>query len=438
MTIKRLFACCVIAACLALTPFVLAGCGREVEDERAEVVFWHSYVESTWPALEELIQRFEAEHPDIKINAQRVPTGEQLLQKLTTAIMTETAPDICWIHSYWVPPLSHGDTIYALEELIDQYDGFTEEDKEDFFPSPLETSYYQGKLRMMPIEATNLALAYNRDLFRKAGLDPERTPENWDEFIEYGKKLTIRKGGRVEQYGCPLPVFVGALAGWTVWNWQTFLWGWGGSYADPSGERVSFNSEAGVKALQFWVDLQHKHKVGSMTAPDQGFESQKVAMALMGPWDLPHLSDMAFDWAMAPMPAGPARRVTPLGAEYLVIFRQTEHPEEAWKFITWLIKPEIQEWWSMESNYLPIRRSVLKSPTYQEFLAGHPAMKVFAEQMEYAYAEPVLLPQGTEVNLQLATGIEKAVRNVASPKQALDEAADKANRLLAEAREKKQ
>ncbi|MDH4179554.1 MAG: ABC transporter substrate-binding protein [Armatimonadota bacterium] len=438
MKMKRLVASCVIATCLALTLSVLAGCGKAVEDERTEVVFWHSYVESTKPALVKLIERFEAEHPDIKINAQRVPTGEQLLQKLTTAIMTETAPDICWIHSYWVPPLSEGDTIYALEELIDQYGGFTEEDREDFFPSPLETSYYQGKLRMMPIEATNLALAYNRDLFRKAGLDPERTPDNWDEFIEYGKKLTIRKGDRVEQYGCPIPVFVGALASWTVWNWEVFLWGWGGSYADASGERVSFNSEAGVKALQFWVDLQHKYKIGSMTAPDQGFESQKVAMALMGPWDLPHLNDMAFDWAMAPMPAGPARRVVPLGAEYLVIFRQTEHPEEAWKFITWLIQPEIQEWWSMESNYLPIRRSVLKSANYQQFLAEHAAMKVFAEQMEYAYAEPVLLPQATEINLQLATGIEKAVRKVATPKQALDEAADKANRLLAEAREKKQ
>jgi multiple sugar transport system substrate-binding protein len=419
---------------------LLPGCGKgpPAEGERTEITFWHSYVESTRPALLKLIERFEAEHPDIKINAQRVPTGEQLLQKLTTAIMTETAPDICWIHSYWVPPLSDGDTIYALEELIEQYGGFTEEDKADFFPSPLETSYYQGKLRMMPIEATNLALAYNRDLFRKAGLDPARTPETWDEFIEYGKKLTIRKDGRVEQYGCPIPVFTGALASWTVWNWEVFLWGWGGNYADPSGERVAFNSEAGVKALQFWVDLQHKYKVGSMTAPDQGFESQKVAMALMGPWDLPHLNDMAFDWAMAPMPAGPARRVVPMGAEYLVIFRQTEHAEEAWEFITWLIGPEIQEWWSMESNYLPIRRSVLKSPTYQEFLSKHPAMKVFAEQMEYAYAEPVLLPQATEINLHLASGIEKAVRNVATSKQALDEAADKANSLLAEARQKQQ
>ena len=89
----------------------------------------------------------------------------------------------------------------------------------------------------------------------------------------------------------------------------------------------------------------------------------------------------------------------------------------------------------MQSNYLPIRRSVLESPTYQDFLSNHPAMKVFAEQMEYAYAEPVLLPQASEIDLHLSSAIEKAVRKVATPKQALDEAAHKANALLAEARQ---
>ncbi len=170
-----------------------------------------------------------------------------------------------------------------------------------------------------------------------------------------------------------------------------------------------------------------------MTAPEQGFESQRVAMSLMGPWDLPHLNDMAFDWGIGPMPAGSRQRVTSLGAEYLVIFRQTEHPREAWEFVRWFITPGVQEQWSKDSMYLPIRQSVLESPTYKEFLAKNPPMKVFAEQMEYAYAEPVLLPEASEIDLLLATAIEKAVRKVAAPGQALDEAAQEANRLLEKA-----
>ena len=429
--------CLVALICLSLMLAVLPGCGKAppaggAKGEKTEIVFWHSYVESTGPALERLLERFHAEHPDITIKAQYVPTGDQLLQKLTTAIMTGTAPDVCWIHNNWVAPLSRQDAIHDLGELADRYGGFGEEVKADFFQAPLQTSYYQGKLMMMPIEGTNLALAYNRDAFRKAGLDPDRPPRDWDEFVEYGKKLTIRKGGRVEQWGCTVPVFTGNMASWAVWQWMTFLWGWGGQYADASGEKVAFNSAAGAGALQFWVDLQDKYKIGSMTAPEQGFESQHVAMSLMGPWDLPHLADMTFDWAIGPMPAGPERHVTSLGAEYLVIFKQTEHPEGAWEFVRWFITPEVQEAWSADSKYLPIRKSVLESPSYQKFLDENPAMRVFAEQMAYAYAEAVLLPEASEVDLLLATAIEEAVRKVATPQKALDKAASKANVLLAE------
>ena len=425
---------------LALSGLALltVGCGKSPSSSsstsgKAKIIFWHSYVKGTWPALNRLIARFEKEHPNIDISQQFVPTGDQLLQKLTTSIATNTAPDICWIHSSWVAPLSKGDYVYDLDELARQYGGFGEAEKQDFFPAPLRTSYYRGKLRMMPVEGTNVALAYNRDMFRRAGLDPTKPPKTWPELGEMGRKLVVSKEGRVDQWGFAIPVYTGQLYGHTVWLWNPFLWGWGGQYADPSGQRVTFNSDAGVAALQYWVDLQHKYHAGKMNTPDQGFESQKVAMALMGPWDLPHLADMTFDWAMAPMPTGPKKHVTAMGAEYMVIFRQTQHPKEAWEFISWFISPEVQEQWSMDSKYLPIRQSVLKSPSYRAFLDKEPNLKVFADQMPIAYGESNVLPDVSELDLILGTGIEKAVRGAATPRQALDEAAQKANIALAKA-----
>jgi multiple sugar transport system substrate-binding protein len=430
-----------LLCCLLLLLAVLPGCGKKQQEEsggeaKVELIFWHSYVSATRPALDKLIARFEAEHPHIKIKAQYVQTGTALLQKLATGVATETTPDICWIHRSWVKPLSEEDAVYDLEELARQFGGFGEAEKADIFESPLQSSYYEGKLRMMPIEATNLALAYNRDLFRKAGLDPDRPPRTWEEYVEYGKKLTIRKGNQVEQWACSVPVFTGQLDSHTVWHWKMFLWGEGGQHADPSGEKVTFNSEAGVRALQFWVDLQHKYRIGTMTAPEQGFESQKVAMAFMGSWDLPHLKDLAFDWAIGPMPAGSKRRVSPLGGEYLVIFRTTKHPKEAWEFVRWFITPEVQEWWSENSAYLPIRKSVLESPTYRAFLEKDPGLKGFAEEVPYGYGEAVILPDSGHIDTILATAIEKAMRRVATSKQALDEAAKEANAVLATAIEK--
>ncbi|NUM78508.1 extracellular solute-binding protein, partial [candidate division KSB1 bacterium] len=68
-------------------------------DNKITITFWHSFVASTIPSLEELIKRFEVEHPEITIKAQYVPTGDALVQKLITAIQSQTAPDISWIHA---------------------------------------------------------------------------------------------------------------------------------------------------------------------------------------------------------------------------------------------------------------------------------------------------------------------------------------------------
>jgi multiple sugar transport system substrate-binding protein len=420
---------------------LLPGCGRKhqegsTEKGKVELVFWHSYVAATNPALKRLVERFEAEHPDIKLKVQYVQTGDVLLQKLAAAVMTNTVPDVCWVRTNWIGPMVHEEAIYDIEELAEQYGGFSKEDEEDFVPSLIKAAYYKGKLRGLPIQATCMALGYNRDLFRKAGLDPDKPPRDWQELIEYGKKLTIRKGDTVEQWAFFVPVFTGQLANYGVWQWNVFLWGEGGAYADPSGERVAFNSEAGVRALQLWKDIQHKHKIGTMNTPEQGFESQKVAMVLAGCWDLPHLRDMAFDWAIGPMPAGSKRRVFPVDGEYIVIFRQGKHPKEAWEFARWFVSPEVQEQWSTDANYLPVRQSVFRSPTYQAHLETDPPLKAFADQMPYAHAEPVPFRHGTEIDLLLADAIEKAVRGVLPPKEALDEAARKANEVLAQARKK--
>ena len=64
----------------------LTGCSKQAETKKSKVIFWHSFVATTIPALNELIDRFEKEHPDIEIDAQYVPTGDALVQKLITAI----------------------------------------------------------------------------------------------------------------------------------------------------------------------------------------------------------------------------------------------------------------------------------------------------------------------------------------------------------------
>ncbi len=146
-------------------------------DGKVEIIFWHSFVSSTVPALNELIAKFEKENPGITIKAQYIPTGDALIQKLITAIQSKTAPDISWLHSDFMENLVDADAIYKMDDFINGDDGITKEDLEDIYPALRQSASWRGTLYSMPMEATNLALLYNKDMFKAAGLDPEHPPK---------------------------------------------------------------------------------------------------------------------------------------------------------------------------------------------------------------------------------------------------------------------
>jgi multiple sugar transport system substrate-binding protein len=155
-------------------------------------------------------------------------------------------------------------------------------------------------------------------------------------------------------------------------------------------------------------------------------------MAMDGPWNLPRyrriLKDI--DWAFAPLPAGGAKKATIVGGEYLAIFKQTKYPKEAWQFIKWMIKPEIQALWAMKSGYLPIRKAVLDVPEFQEYLKSHPNFRVFVEQMEYGQAERPIDFGNIEIQRHIADAIEKSTVGKQEVRQALNQSAKKSQQVM--------
>lgn len=415
-------------------------CGRkgEQEGDSITITFWHSFVSATVPALNALIARYESENPRIKIKAQYVPSGDALVQKLITAVQSETAPDISWIHSNFLEALVNADAIYPMNDFIQGESGLPQEDLDDIYPALMQYASFRGTLYSMPMEATNMALIYNKKMLRAAGLDPESPPANWEELHTYATRLTLDENsdGRNEQVGFFLPVFPasGPLGGWMVWNWLPYLWQAGGDVIDEAQVEVQFNSEAGVAALSLWQKIYQDLQLRTFTSDfDVAFAAGRLAMAMDGPWNLPRFNDLLkdLDWAFAPLPAGPQGRGTIVGGEYLAIFKQCDHPDEAWKFVKWIIRPDVQAFWSMKSGYLPMRRAVNDIPEFKSYLKAHPNFAVFVEQMEYARAQRPIDYHSLEIDRNLALALEKATVGGMDPKAALDEAAAKSNALLA-------
>ncbi|MCF7802634.1 MAG: ABC transporter substrate-binding protein [Candidatus Marinimicrobia bacterium] len=427
-----------LIASLLLMGFV--GCSSDKSNssgDKVQITFWHSFVSSTVPALNSLIDEFEKEFPGIDVNAQYVPTGDALAQKLITSVQSNTAPDISWIHAHYLQDLVQSKAIYRMDHFIDGENGLSEETMNDIYPALLQYASWKDTLYSLPMEATNLALLYNKTMFREAGLDPEQPPQTWEELKSYAKKLTFDEDGdgRNDQIGFFVPIYPagGPQSGWMVWQWMPFLWQSGGYIVNNEQTRVLYNSSAGAQALKLWQDLYFALDLSTFSTDfDAAFSAGHLAMAMDGPWNLPRYKDLLqnLDWAFAPLPAGEEKRATIAGGEYLVIFKQSEHPDAAWQFLKWMTRPETQAKWSMDSGYLPIRHAVLDVPEFQEYLDENPNFKVFVEQMEYAQAQRSLDYYSMQILRHIGEAIEMATVGERSPQEALNISAKKSNDLL--------
>jgi multiple sugar transport system substrate-binding protein len=427
---------------LALLVALTAGCGGGDEAQagpggRTRVVFWHSFVNSTIPALDSLIARFEAEHPEIDLDAQYVPTGDALVQKLVNAVRSNTAPDVSWIHANYLEDLVAADAIYPMAHFLDGPNGLSAEDMADIYPALLTYASYRGTLYSLPMEATSLGLLYNKDLFREVGLDPERPPATWEELAAYSERLRLDRNGdgRYERIGFMVPVRPGSGPDgpYMVWQFQPFLMQAGGDMIDGAQRRVRFGDEPGVQALGLWKRLFDLQNQRSFTNEYQSaFVSGQGAMMMDGPWSLPNYPRLLgdIDWGVAPLPAGPDRRATVVGGEYLAIFKQSEHPDAAWAFVRWMAQPEVQAFWSQRSGYLPIRASSMEVPAYRAYLQENPGLRAFVEQMAVAQASRSIDFSALEIEQQLAMAIERATVGGEDPAAALRQAAAASNALL--------
>jgi ABC-type glycerol-3-phosphate transport system substrate-binding protein len=200
----------------------------------------------------------------------------------------------------------------------------------------------------VPADSFFLFLLYRKDLFQKAGLNPETPPATWDDLVADARALTHRDQG---QYGLGLVP--------KTWYFQDFVWQAGGEMikTDMLGKPLTAFEEApAVTALQFWKTLRWKYNVlePDVLMPETEllhlFALGKVAMILGTENQLPALiSRYKIDpsaFGIAPLPAGPAGKAAHLSGDIYVINASAskEKKDAAWKWIAFELDPANQIW----------------------------------------------------------------------------------------------
>ena len=410
---------------LALVGLVLpSACGSRSDGSgRVTVTFWHgmeSGINNT--ILQAKIDDFNSRHSDIFVDAQIYGAADQLGPKLDAAVAGKTPPDLLWWAPAYFPKYAAAGALQTVDQFMAEDASFNRNDVYDYL---WDLGTYDGHVYVTPFSASSLGMYYNKRLFADAGI--ATPPATWDDLASDAEKLT--KG---DVAGFLLPV---GTSEWTVWTWECFLWEAGGELLTPDKTHAAFNGQAGVDALDFWRSLSDR-KIARFSETDAGYKlddmlAGRVAIMINGPWNYSTIKEQSsVEIGVFPLPAG-RRRATNIGGESLFLFKSNPRRERAaWEFMKFVMSPDFQVDWAMNTGYLPVTKSASNDPRYQAFLGENPFIKAFNDQMPVGKTRPSIA-QYPGMSQTLGKYIEAALYGKMSSKEALDRAAVDVDRLLA-------
>lgn len=387
--------------------------------------FWHAMGGPLGRSLQTLVTEYNATGA---ANVENVSMGqyEALSQKIMAAVAAGGPPDLAQCYEAWTANLVENRAIVPFDRFLDGPDG--QALKDDLVPIFVESATQRGALWSFPFNKSVRCLYYNKDLFREAGLDPERPPQTWQEYRDIARKLTL------DANGDGTPERWGFASQFTATMFENLLVQNDGSLLTPDETRVAFDSPAGIEALEFMANLLVRDKTSLVSS---GFEYQneflagRVAMIEGSSVTLAFLRDKySFALGLAALPAGKKDTQLVAGTDVVLFATTPERERAAFEFVKWFTGTPQTARWAAETGYLPVRRSALAHPLLQAQFDAHPGLREAYAQLDRAMVQPKARGWYAGRTILEREAIEPVLRGQLQPVEALRAAAIKANAEL--------
>ena len=372
---------------------------------------------------------FMKANPAIKVNPIYAGTYQETIVKALTAHKSGTPPVTSVLLSTDMFTLVDEDAIVPIDDFVK-----TAEDKawlNSFYPAFMMNSRTGGKTWGVPFQRSTVVMFYNKELFKEAGLDPNKPPSTWGELKDAATRLTKKDAsGKVTQYGVQIP-----SSGFPYWLFQTLTTGNDAILANDAGTQVKFDDPKVIESLQYWVDLGKSgvHPTGVVewgTTPKDFFE-KKVAMMFTTTGNLTNVKNNAkFDFGVGMIP-GNKRKGSPTGGGNFYIFRKSTpaQQEAAFKFIKWITQPERAAEWSMDTGYIATSAGAYGTDALRKYGRDFPQALVARDQLPASVAE-FSTHDNQRVTKALNDGLQAALTGTKTPAQAMKDAQAEADRIL--------
>nr|WP_244494812.1 extracellular solute-binding protein [Bosea sp. Root483D1] len=348
--------------------------------QAVEIEYWQYVFDARIKAMNELIKRFEAANPGIKVKHTTFPYADYQT-KIAAAVPAGQGPDVVQLYYGWLDNFVGAKFIQPLPRDAFPHDVIEKE----FYPI-VQTMKRDGEYYGLPTAVRTLALFYNKKLFQDAGLDPNKPPQTLDEYLEAAKKTVKRDAaGNMLSAGAVIDMPGQDLHWWR----EVLLRQMGGKPYSDDNKTVAYDSEAGAKALNWYADLQRVHKVGQAGFMDEGqaaFRAGRAAMTVDGSFRLGAFGGIKnFEWGVTELPASADGKRSNFASYWVNAI--TAKPtgaklEAAKKFMAFTTSPEAMQVWLDMVGELPARKAAAET----EKNLSHPIYGPFLKALNYSQA----------------------------------------------------
>ncbi|WP_077037066.1 sugar ABC transporter substrate-binding protein [Pelomonas sp. KK5] len=327
---------------------LLFGAAASLAQAQTEITFWVRAPDAGF--VEPLVKTWNASHAN-KVALTVIP-ADDFVTKFGTAVAGGAAPDVVAIDLIFVPAFSQAGQLMEIgaEASALPY-------AKNLSPSHVRLAMYEGKQYAVPFSAESSFLVYNKDLFKKAGLDPNKPPKTTAELEAYAKKIAALGKGVKGFY------FSGACGGCNIFTMTPYVWASGGDVFTPDNKQEALDNPGLRNTLAMYRRMWEAGLIPSGAKTDNGsnfispFFTGKIGMIGSGAFSIGLLKKEhpEIDFGVTPLPGDKGGSSSFAGGDSIAIPKGSKHKKEAWEFIQWCLSPEVQVEQFAKNGSLPVR-----------------------------------------------------------------------------------
>lgn len=376
--------------------------------------YWNGFTGGDGPFMKKMVAQFMKENPKITIAANTIEWS-QYYQRLPAAMQAGKGPDVGVLQLDQMATQAARNILVPVDDLASSL-GLAAAD----FPKEVwDAGTYQGKRYGIPLDVHSIAQYYNTDQFRRAGISKAPT----DDASLQDALAKLKSVGVANPFWMP--------SRWPAHlMFLSLLWQNGGQPYAADGSKASFDSDAGVTALTWMVDVITKGYSPKNVALDSqyvGFKNGKLATTWDGIWQINDLKASGLPFALSPLPRIGTTQAAWANSHQFYVTRQATGDDNRLQasltFLNWMSKNSAQ--WA-GAGMIPARKSVRESAQVQQSTQGPIAAQI--DTLRFLPSVPGL---GDVQAQTLEIAVADAVLGKQQPAAALKSAAGKANQLLA-------